>query len=64
MGIGYFELMIILVMCSFPALLAFIDIIRSDFAGNNKLFWLLAVALFPLVGSLAYFVLGKKQKLS
>jgi hypothetical protein len=64
MGIGYFEVMIILVICSFPALLAFIDIVRNEFTGNNKLFWLLAVALFPLFGSLAYFVLGKKQKIS
>ncbi len=64
MGIGYAEVLIILVVCSFPALLAFIDIVRSEFSGNGKLFWLFAVALFPLVGSLAYFVMGKKQRIS
>lgn len=64
MGIGPAELLVILILGSIPAIFAVIDILRSEFTGNNKLVWLLAVAFFPLLGSIAYFVFGRRQKLS
>jgi len=64
--IGLPELIILFVLFLFflPFILAFIDILRSDFGGNNKLIWLLAVIFVPLIGSIAYFIIGRKRKLA
>ncbi|MEJ2683003.1 MAG: PLDc N-terminal domain-containing protein [Candidatus Sulfobium sp.] len=43
-------------------LLCLIDILRSDFAGNNKIIWLLVVLFLPLVGAILYFFMGSDQK--
>jgi uncharacterized protein YneF (UPF0154 family) len=43
-------------------LIAFVDILKSEFTGSNKIVWLLAVILVPLVGPIAYFFIGRKQK--
>jgi len=65
-GIGLPELIILLflllpgVLC----IIAFINILRSDFEGNNKLIWLLAVIFVPYVGPIVYFFIGRKQKIN
>ena len=65
-GIGLPELIILLflllpgVLC----IIAFINILRSDFKGNNKLIWLLVVIFVPFIGPIAYFFIGRKQKTS
>jgi hypothetical protein len=64
MGIGIAELCVIFVIGSIPGIIALIDILRSEFSGSNKLVWLLVVFLFPLLGSIAYLVMGRKQKIS
>ncbi|MFZ6008459.1 MAG: PLDc N-terminal domain-containing protein [Nitrospirota bacterium] len=64
MGIGIYELFIMLFLFGFiPFIFAFVDILRSEFKGNNKLIWLLAVIFVPLIGSIAYFIIGRKQKI-
>lgn len=64
MGIGIIELAIILIVTGFiPFVIAFIDILKNDFAGNNKMVWLLAVILVPILGSIAYFTIGRKQRI-
>lgn len=64
MGIGIAELIVLLVVFGFfPFIFAFVDILRSEFTGNNKLVWLLAVIFVPLAGSIAYFIIGRKQKI-
>jgi len=64
MGFGEVELLVIFFVLfgSIPCILALIDILRSEFNGNNKLVWLLVVTVFPLFGALLYLVLGRKQK--
>lgn len=43
---------------------ALIDVVRSDFRGNNdKIIWLLLVILLPFLGTILYFVIGQSQKL-
>jgi len=60
---GLFELIMILFLLGFiPFIIAFIDILKNEFEGYNKLIWLLAVLFAPLIGSIAYFIIGKKQK--
>jgi hypothetical protein len=60
---GLIELIMILFLIGFiPFIIAFIDILKNEFTGYNKLIWLLAVLFAPLIGSIAYFIIGKKQR--
>ena len=65
-GFGVPEL--IVVICMFTPLIlwvvALVDIIKSEFMGNNKVIWLLVVLLLPLLGAILYFLIGKKQKVA
>lgn len=61
---GILELAMVLSLLGFiPFIIAFIDILKNDFEGYNKIIWLLAVIFVPLIGSIAYFVIGKKQRI-
>ena len=66
-GIGGFELLLILVFFLIPAVLwiiALVDVLKSDFKDSiNKLIWVLVIILFPIVGAIIYFMIGKKQKI-
>ena len=44
-------------------IIALIDIVRSEFEGNNKIVWVLIVIFFNIIGSILYFVIGKNQKI-
>jgi len=45
-------------------LIALIDILKSEFAGSNKLIWVTVVIAFPVIGTVLYFFIGKQQKIS
>ncbi len=66
MGIGIFELLILLVLLSGFVLwlIALVDILRNEFTGNNKIVWLLTVVFVPLIGAIVYFFIGRKQRLA
>lgn len=62
---GIFELIVILFLIGFiPFIFAFIDILKNEFTGNNKLIWIIVVLFAPLLGSIIYFYIGTKQKLN
>jgi hypothetical protein len=63
MGIGLMELIFLFVLLLPIWLIAFVDILRNDFKGNDKLIWLLAVTLVPFFGLICYFFIGRKQKI-
>ena len=64
MGISVHELFVLLVLATLILwIIAFIDVLRSNFTGHNKLIWFLAVTFVPLIGSIAYFFMGRKQKI-
>jgi len=44
-------------------LIALIDIVKSNFKGNDKLIWVLVVIFLHWIGALLYFIIGRKQKL-
>jgi len=48
----------------FLTIIALIDILRSDFKGNNKLIWVLVVIFFNLLGVLLYLAIGRQQKVT
>lgn len=64
--IGVYELavLIFLFLIFLPFIIAFIDILKSEFSGNNKIVWLLAVIFVPFIGAIAYLIIGRKQKIS
>lgn len=65
MGLGITEIILLLVLLCVPIwLIAFVDILKSDFKGNDKLIWLLVDIFVPFIGPLCYFFIGQKQKLS
>lgn len=39
-----------------------VDILKHEFRGKNKIVWIIVVLMFPLLGVLLYFLLGKKQQ--
>lgn len=54
-----------LLVCGIPfliELICLIDILRSEFTGNNKIIWLLVVLFLPIVGAILYFFIGTDQK--
>ena len=65
MGLGIFELLILAFLIGFlPFIFAFIDILKNEFTGSNKLIWIIVVLFAPLIGSVAYFFIGTKQKVN
>ena len=63
-AIGPFSIIVVILLI-FALLLPFIaliDIIRSEFTGNNKLVWVLVVLFFPYLGAILYFIIGGSQK--
>ena len=40
-----------------------VDVLKSEFTGTNKIVWLLAVFFLPLLGSILYLFIGRKQKI-
>ena len=41
---------------------SFIDVLRNEFTGSNKLVWLIIVLLLNVFGSFLYLFIGRKQK--
>lgn len=44
-------------------IIALIDILKSNLPGNDKIVWVLVVLFLPLIGSILYFIIGKKKKI-
>ena len=64
--IGPWQILIILFALFFfvvPWIIALVDILSNEFTGNNKLIWVLVVALTGILGALLYFFIGLRQKL-
>jgi cbb3-type cytochrome oxidase subunit 3 len=40
------------------------DIAKGNFSGNNKSIWILIVIFLPFIGSIVYYFVDRKQKLS
>ncbi len=61
--LGLAELFLLLFLLVVPLwIIALVDVLKSDFKGNEKLVWLLVVIFVPFIGSLCYFFIGRKQR--
>ncbi len=63
-GLGGQELiLIVLIIAPFIVVIAtLIDILKSEFKGNDKVIWVLVVLLFPIIGSMLFMIIGRKQR--
>jgi hypothetical protein len=61
MGIGLYELLILVVVVG-GWLFAFIDLGISGVKGGRKIYWILVLIFFPLIGAIAWFIFGRRQK--
>jgi hypothetical protein len=62
-GMSFLFFSFIFLLILLLPILALIDIVRSDFEGNNKLMWALIVVFMNIVGTILYFVIGRAQKI-
>jgi Phospholipase_D-nuclease N-terminal len=62
-GLGIIIGAFIFLSICFLWVIALIDILRSDFRGNDKVVWVLVVVFFPLLGSILYFIIGRSKKI-
>jgi hypothetical protein len=60
--ISPFFVLALVVITLIAMLYALIDILKSEFKGNDKLIWVLVVLFTGLIGALLYLAIGKKQK--
>lgn len=42
---------------------AFLDILKNQFARNDKIVWWLTITMIPVLGMIAYITIGRKQRL-
>jgi uncharacterized membrane-anchored protein len=63
MGLGRFEIMILVVLLLGITLWALVDTIKSDFKNDiNKVVWIIVILSIPAFGGILYYLLGKEQK--
>ena len=67
--IGLNELIVLFVVIILPVILileikALIDLLKNQFNGHDKLILVFIVVFLPLIGSILYFAIGRKQKIS
>ena len=63
LGMLVWTFLIIIPFCLF--LIAIIDILRNQFKRENtKLIWILVVLFIPFLGSVLYFLIGRKERFS
>jgi len=60
---GLFAWMIISLLFLILPLIALIDILTHSYSENNKIIWILVVIFIPFLGSILYFIIGRKQKI-
>ena len=65
--IGAWQLILILVVLFLgilPTIIALVDILKSEFKGNNKIVWILVVLFANFFGAILYFLIGREQKIT
>ncbi len=58
------ELIVLVLILSILTVLSLIDILKNEFHGNNKIIWILIVIVFPVLGSILYYFIGRKQRIN
>jgi len=63
-SLGGIELSILIIFIGLSILWlgTLVDILKSEFEGNNKIVWLLVVILLYIIGAFLYLFIGRQQK--
>ncbi len=64
--IGPQEIIIILLIVPIFLIIpivALVDILKSEFEGNNKIIWVLVLLFLWIIGAILYFIIGRDQKI-
>lgn len=63
-SLGGFEIiMFVIILVLFIVWLgSLVDVLKSEFEGNNKIVWVLVVILLNLIGAILYLSIGRQQK--
>lgn len=56
-------LILVLLLLLVTPIIALVDILKSNFGGNDKLIWVIIVLAGSFVGALLYYLIGRKQKI-
>ena len=60
-----YAFVIFIILNLIVTLIAFVDVLRSDFRGqNDKMIWVLVLLLSGWIGAAAYYFIGTKQKIN
>jgi len=62
-ALGPVELIILLFVLVLP-IIALIDILGGRFEPMGKLIWVLIILFLPIFGSILYFLIGRRNKIS
>jgi len=64
MGLSFLLMMSLIMLAVFAFWIwALVDILKNEFTGSNKLIWLLAVIMVPMLGMILYWFIGREQKI-
>ncbi len=64
MGLSFLMMMSLITVAAFVFWIwALVDILKHEFTGSNKLIWLLAVIMVPMIGMILYWFIGREQRL-
>lgn len=63
-SLGGFEIIMLLIFLGLFIvwLGSLVDVLKSEFEGNNKIVWVLVVILLNLIGAILYLSIGRQQK--
>jgi hypothetical protein len=64
MGLSFLLMMSIITFAAFMFWIwALVDILKNEFTGSNKLIWILAVIMVPMIGMILYWFIGREQRI-
>ncbi|HTP66420.1 MAG TPA: PLD nuclease N-terminal domain-containing protein [Geobacteraceae bacterium] len=64
MGLSFLLMMFLVTVAAFAFWIwTLIDILKNEFTGSNKIVWLVAVIMIPLIGMILYWFIGREQKI-
>jgi len=58
-GLGIVASIFLLIALLLPVI-AIIDLIRQSFSAEKKIFWVIIIFIIPYLGSILYFLFGRK----
>ncbi len=63
-GGGLIITLIVILFIFLIPLLALLNVLMSDFQGNEKIMWVLIIIFLPFLGSLLYFLIGRDKRIN